>query len=265
MDKNIVYSEMEKLNQSGQSYVLVTMVEAKGSVPQVVGAKMLVDLSCESSPLMGTIGGGRSEKEGILYAKKLLQSGEAKSELIHWNLKADMEMACGGEVKLFFEVHSPNQWNIAIFGAGHICQSLTRMMSDLDCHLYCIDSRKEWIEKLPKHSRITAIQADHIEKEVKVLPRDTFFLVMTHGHLFDFPVVEEILKTRDPSYLGVIGSRSKSHILLDQLHKVGIGEEKTKKIFSPVGLPIGNNTPSEISISIAAQLLEQRDLIQKKN
>lgn len=265
MSQSLLYSKIEKLTAQGQSFVLVTMVDAKGSVPQVIGAKMLVDTSCESSPIIGTIGGGRSEKEGILHAKKLLALGGEKSELVHWNLKADMEMACGGEVKLFFEVHCPARWNIAIFGTGHVCQTLTRMLLELDCQLYCIDSRKEWVDKLPTHPKVTGIRADHIEKEVEALPEDTFFLVMTHGHLFDFPVVEEILKNRDPKYLGVIGSKSKSHVLLDKLSEVGISKEKRDLIFSPVGLPFGNNTPAEIAISIAAQLLEQRDFIQKKS
>jgi xanthine dehydrogenase accessory factor len=82
---------------------------------------------------------------------------------------------------------------------------------------------------------------------------------MTMGHTFDQPILLEILKTRKFPYTGVIGSEAKAAWMRKEIIEAGLSEEMAQSFFCPLGLPLGNNQPQEIAISIAAQLLQERD------
>lgn len=247
-----IYKKIKKL-EGKTSYVLITVVDAQRSAPQEIGAKMLVTQECEDAPLYGTIGGGKIEKESLRYALSLLRDRSATSHTKHYSLTKDLEMACGGEMSLFFEIKRAKKWSIAIFGAGHIAQKLISILKSLDCHIYCLDSRKVWLKKLPKSKKIIRGSFEYL------LPEDCFCLIMTHSHELDLSIAKKLLKSSEEiPYLGVIGSSSKAKKIKNRLRESGISQEDIAKIYSPVGLDIGNNTPAEIAISIAAQLLEVR-------
>jgi xanthine dehydrogenase accessory factor len=257
-----LYKKIKKLEHD-TSYVLITIVEAQRSVPQEIGAKMIVTQSCVDSPLYGTIGGGKVEKESVRYALSLLTDPSATSHLKHIHLTKDLHMACGGEMTIFFEVIRSKNWNIAIFGAGHVSQKLIRILKTLDCHIHCFDSRQEWLEKLPKSKNISKYHIGMTPEKIgafeHLLPKECFYLIMTHSHNLDFPIAKKIItKNNHLPYLGIVGSVSKAKSIGERLLKCDIAKENIKKIYSPVGLPIGNNTPAEIAISISAQLLEVR-------
>lgn len=257
-----MYKKIKKL-KADTSYVVVTIVEAKRSVPQEIGAKMLVTQACQNAPLYGTIGGGKVEKESIDYALTLLSDVSATSHLKTFHLTKDLKMACGGEMTIFFEVVRNNKWNIAIFGAGHVSQKLVRILKTLDCHIYCFDSREAWLEKLPKSNKISkyliAMNPEKVEAFQHKLPENCFCLIMTHSQHIDFQIAKKIINQDSTvPYLGVMGSQSKAKNLRHKLLESGISKDHVSKIYSPVGLAIGNNTPSEIAISITAQLLEVR-------
>ena len=245
-----LYKKIKKLEGS-RSYVLVTVVDAQRSIPQELGAKMLVTQECKDRPFYGTIGGGKIEKESLHYALTLLKDKTAASHIKHFCLTKDLNMACGGEMSMFFEINRVKKWSIAIFGAGHIAQKLIRILKTLDCNIYCLDSRKEWLKKLPKSKKIITGTFEHL------LPQDCSCIIMTHSHDLDFSIVKTLLsKSEKPAYLGVIGSTSKAKSMKKRLKESGISQEDIGNIYSPVGMAIGNNTPEEIAISISAQLLE---------
>lgn len=234
-------------------FVAVTLVEAHGSTPADSGAKMLVTsegLDC------GTVGGGRVEAKALDTAAEMLQGGQA-TRLVDWSLKADVGMTCGGRVKLLFEAQGVAVWPIIIFGAGHVTQALARLLVSLPCQATCIDPRGDWLAKLPDGVR--TIEAGDPAALVETLPDDAFVLCMTKGHQSDLPVLREIFESdRTFPYLGVIGSRAKAAVLRKELLEAGVAEERLV-FHCPIGLPIGSNAPSEIAVSIAAQLLECRD------
>jgi len=257
-----MYKKIKKL-KTDTSYVLVTIVEAKRSIPQEIGAKMLVTQACRNTPLYGTIGGGKVEKESIDYAQTLLSDISATSHLKKFHLTKDLKMACGGEMTIFFEVVRNDKWNIAIFGAGHVSQKLVRILKTLDCHIHCFDSREEWLEKLPKSNKISKylieMNPEKVESFQHMLPKNCFYLIMTHSQHIDFQIAKKIMnKDKNIPYLGIMGSTSKAKSIRSKLLESGISEENVSKIHSPVGLAIGDNTPSEIAISITAQLMEVR-------
>ena len=248
---------VQKFLDSGTSFVTVTLIDVRGSAPQVVGAKALITAADLE---WGTVGGGKIEAAAIRHAQMLLERDAAHPDFVVWNLQTDIGMTCGGEVKLFFEIHTRRGWPIVIYGAGHIAQSLIRLLLELNCHLTCIDTRKEWLDKLPDHFKLTKRHVEVPAETVATQPANAFFVLMSKGHATDLPVLAEILRTRKPPYLGVIGSQQKASVLKRDLKQQGFSDDQIASYFCPLGLPIGNNTPAEIAVSVAAQLIEQRDL-----
>ncbi len=250
-------SVWKKASELNENFVQITLTNVRGGAPQDIGAKCLVT---KDGLAFGTIGGGKVEMKAISYAQNLLNDTKSKKlETLIWNLQTDVGMTCGGEVTFLFEVFKSDSWKIAVFGAGHVSQALVRVLMKLNCRLTVIDSRKDWLDKLPRDCG-TIIHDLRPETVVKSLSEDHFFISMTQGHAFDRPVLEEIFKNYPKSsYVGVIGSKQKAKVLRSELKNNGVSEEFLSGLRIPIGLPIGKNNPEEISISIAAELLEERD------
>lgn len=250
------WQDLLRCQESGTDLILVTVAATRGSVPADPGAKMLVT---RDGRLSGTVGGGRIEAKALAEAAQLLDSPEIT--LLHrWNLQQDIGMTCGGEMTLLFErIAAKPPWHIAIFGAGHVVQALVPILIPLSCRIDVIDTRPDWLQRLPAARNLATHHLDPFESGVALLHQRSFVLSITKGHGTDVPVLREVL-TRFPAipFLGVIGSASKHAALLRDLRQAGIADDLLDKITCPLGLPIGDNDPPEIAISIAAQLLEKR-------
>lgn len=255
------YAQLVALEQAGTAFVLVTLVESLGSVPQDTGAKMLVTSAGVHS---GTVGGGRVEAKAIVHAQELLAAAGAergRPRFVTWTLKTDVGMTCGGTVKLYFEPHAAAgaAWTIAIFGAGHVAQALVPVLAPLPCALQVFDTRAEWIARLPRAGNVRAATHAELAPLVDTLPDDAFLICMTQGHATDRPILHRALGTRDFPFIGVIGSDAKAAILRRELVAEGLAAERAAQFHCPVGLDFGSNHPHEIALSIAAQLLTERD------
>lgn len=253
MEQNLK-SFCEKLLEIKEPNVVVTLTNVRGEAPQDVGARMIVT---KDGIAFGTIGGGKIEAHCLKLASEFLISEEKVQAQSHtWNLQKDIGMTCGGEVTVFFETNTNTEtFDIAIFGAGHISQELTRILLHLDCNLTVIDNRKEWIDKLPTHSKLKTIHSENMADEVSKLSKDSYVALMTMGHASDVPILKEALTNSNFPYLGVIGSEQKRNRMEGELIERGVSKEKLKDFYCPMGLDIGNNSPGEISISIISQIL----------
>src|SRR6185437_11288440 len=126
MDDAEYYEHVNNLIADKIPFVCVIMVDANGSIPQEIGTKMLVT---GGGLYFGTVGGGKVEKKAIEEAQQLLSNNTAKStHFVNWSLSRDVGMTCGGAVKLYFETHNHNRWNIVVFGAGHIANALINLL-----------------------------------------------------------------------------------------------------------------------------------------
>ena len=148
--------------------------------------------------------------------------------------------------------------DLIIFGAGHIGSALSKVGSLLGFTTTVVDSREEFAnrERLPWADRVIA------EDYQKALPelsfRDSSYLViLTHRHANDFEILEYCIK-KPFNYLGMIGSRKKVATAFQQLRETGITEEFIKRVHAPIGISIGAETPAEIAVAIAAQLIAVR-------
>lgn len=261
-DERDYHARVLSLLEAETPFVAVTMVDAIGSAPQIPGARMLVT---ESGRDWGTVGGGKIETHCIAEAQKLLSSPTGSETCYYeWNLQTDIGMTCGGVVRMYFEVYLQKTWRIAVFGAGHVAQALVPLLSTLRCRLWCIDSRPEWLDKLPTAPNLSIIQAPTPAEFVASLPTDTFIVSMTMGHAHDVPILAQALKVRQSQpdafpFIGVIGSPSKAGVIRRDLDKMGFTKDLQQAVVCPIGLALGNNEPAEIAVSITAQLLQERD------
>ena len=149
---------------------------------------------------------------------------------------------------------------VYIFGGGHISQALVPVLSKLGYRCIILENRDEFLKKelfsgvydskkidfKKPGEYISAGEKDHI-------------IIMTRGHESDFDVLEFALSTR-AGYIGLIGSRSKWKYTVERLEKDGFTQKDCSRVYNPIGIPIGAQTPDEIAISIAAQLIKHRYL-----
>jgi xanthine dehydrogenase accessory factor len=259
------YEQLVALQREGTAFVLVVLTEALGSTPQDTGAKMLVTASGLHT---GTVGGGKVEAKALALAQEMLAGGTPTPRFVNWTLKTDVGMTCGGSVKLYFEPHVAGgtgaAWPIWIFGAGHVVQALVPVLAPLDCALTIVDPRREWLDRLPRTRNIRFIQSDEPKDLVPSMPDQAFLLCLTKGHASDRPVLQRALAERNFPFVGVIGSDAKAEVLRREMIADGLPPERATQFHCPVGLSFGSNDPREIAISIAAQLISERDTLKSQ-
>jgi len=250
-----IWDVCQQLSESATAFVTTTIVSVRGSSPQDPGAKMVVT---KDGLHFGTVGGGKVELAAIKKSQTLLDHHTVQPpQCLTWNLQKDIGMSCGGEVTFLFEHFPATAWPIVIFGAGHIAQALTRVLKPLPCQLICVDSRKEWLDKL---DGIKTLHHPHPKDLVATLNPHSFFICMTMGHAYDVPILLEIAKHAPQCpYVGVIGSEIKGHTIKNELKALDVPLSFIDKLKVPMGLQFGTNHPAEIAISIAAELLMFRD------
>lgn len=254
------FSVAGDLVQSGRPFVVVTVVDTIGSVPQDQGARMIV---ADGERLHGTVGGGKLEARALKEAISMLAQEAPPRQFFTWSLEKDIGMTCGGSVRLYFELNSLSSWHIVIFGAGHCATALVRLLLELDCRMTVIDTRANWLDELPRTPRIKPMLVPQYDcaEALAQIDNESYVCLMTQGHSTDSPILIKVM-TAFPGtlpYLGVIGSKAKAVRLREDLSAAGIDKSLNDKFFCPIGLSFGTNKPGEIAVSIAAQLLCERD------
>ncbi len=250
--------QIERLQQDGHPFCVATIVDARGSIPQIVGATAIFTTD---GLVHGTVGGGTLEEVCRQTALELLDRGSTvKTHFRRCNLQLDLGMTCGGWVALYFEAYRRElDWNIAICGAGHIAQVLCRFLIELECHVVCVDTREEWLNRLPRSGKLNVCHVKDYCDGLDRIVSGADVILMTMGHQFDLRIVRAIHDRQlQIAHLGVIGSTAKSKLLREQLNEHGIPREFIDKIICPIGEKIGNNTPAEIAVGIVSQFLKLR-------
>lgn len=162
------------------------------------------------------------------------------------------------ECKAFVEYFCP-QGSVYIFGAGHVGVCVAHLASYVGFKVVIVDDRIEFAnyEKVPGAQGVIVVSSfDNCLPELNI-GKDSYVVIVTRGHAHDRTVLEQILKT-DAYYVGMIGSRRKIKMIFDALLKRGVTEKQLKRVHSPIGLPIGGETPEEIAVSIVAELIQCR-------
>jgi len=256
MDPKPIMEELLRCLEQTRPAALVTVVSASGSTPSRPGAKMLV---YEDGSILGTVGGGSLEARLIEEALRVIKKGEPfyASYSLNNDDAAGLGMVCGGEVSAFIDcfVTGPE---LVIVGAGHISQDLARMAKMLDFKVTVIDDREDYAceERFPEADRLVAADIGDTLDNFRIT-EDTYLAILSRGHKYDQVALEKVAGT-DAAYIGMIGSRNKIKTVFDNLRQKGVADSDLEKIHAPIGLDLGGNTPAEIALSIAAEIVKVR-------
>ena len=159
--------------------------------------------------------------------------------------------------ELYEPVVAPD-FNIAVFGAGHVGTAIVNALSVLDCNIRWVDSRRKMFRKVPPNVR--AIEALDPALEVAAMPANSFYLVMTHSHAMDFEICDRILKRHDARYCGLIGSVSKRRRFEKRYRQQGMAQDTIDQLICPIGVDgINGKKPAEIAVAAAAEILTIRE------
>ncbi len=148
---------------------------------------------------------------------------------------------------------------VFIFGAGHISHVLAPFCQTVGFYSVVIDDRQEFADpkRFPDAGEVLVVGSFPGCFDAIDVDENSFVVVVTRGHSHDREVVSQALKT-PAKYIGMIGSRRKRDGIYMMLLKEGFKEDDLKRIYSPIGLDIGAQTPEEIAVSIVAELIAVR-------
>jgi len=152
-----------------------------------------------------------------------------------------------------------NSGTVYIFGAGHVSLQLALLTHMVDFTTVVLDDRAEFANAERFESADEVVVLDRFESAFdKIhLNSDSYIVIVTRGHSHDKTVLEQALRS-DAGYIGMIGSRLKRDAIYAALQKEGFSRGDLKRVHSPIGLKIEAETPEEIAVSIAAELIAAR-------
>lgn len=162
----------------------------------------------------------------------------------------------GQTLELYLEVRRPIR-ELIVVGAGHIAQPMAHTGALLGYRVTVLDDRPDFAtrERFPDADRL--IRADFSDPFADVtLHERSHLLLVTRGHKYDYECLIRALRADPaPAYIGMIGSRRRVRATYVQLLEEGISRDLIDRIHAPVGLDIGAETPEEIAVSVAAELV----------
>lgn len=191
------------------------------------------------------------------HQSKTLQISNSKFQITeNERNNFDFRFEQTGENEFLYEEKLGYKNRLFIVGGGHCALALSEIASKMDFYIALFDDRPN-LNTLAKNRFVHKKQIiESYEKIAGFIPSgaNTYVVVMTLGYKSDETVIRRLLD-KDFRYFGVLGSRAKMKTLLGNLEKEGFPKDKLDKIHTPVGLPINSQTPEEIAVSIAAEII----------
>lgn len=247
------YENLSKFLKQHPTLAIATVIETEGSTPRESHAKMIV---FPDGGIYGTIGGGGLEQMVIDDALKEIENGNSftKTYNLKGKDKGGIGSLCGGSASVHVEIIRPSG-TILLCGGGHIAKDLASMAVILGMNIIVVDDREDYAskERFPGASKV--IHGNPSDSSLKdLVTPSTYIVLVTHGHEHDKEALKNLILT-DAAYIGMIGSKNKVTTVMNELRAEGVPAEALNKVFSPIGLDIGAETPAEIALSILSEIV----------
>lgn len=221
-------------------------------------------------------GGFEIERIWLTRENFNLESGRLHRD-VNEQVEKMLDEPVPGDFKEFTEHTSPNYEDsffflesivplpqLIIAGAGHVGKALSHIGKLLDFEVTLWDDRGEFANKqnLPDADNVLSGKLENSLATLKA-KQDSFIVIVTRGHMQDSDVLKLFIGS-EAGYVGMIGSRKKVAQVRQQFLKNGWAtEEQWNKIHTPIGLKIGSKSVQEIAVSIAAELIQVRNELNK--
>jgi xanthine dehydrogenase accessory factor len=247
------HEEVARWLRAGLRLAVATVVERQGSAPRGVGAKMIVGASGET---VFSIGGGAFEALVIEDARDALRSGRGFEKTYRFTEAGEQAtgMVCGGSVRVLVEIVVPPT-PLLIFGAGHVGRELAQIGVRLGFAVTVIDDREREVASPrlpPGAARVRA--GREFGAGLPPIPEGACVAIVTRCHRTDLAALQHAAG-KGAAYIGLIGSRRKVATIRARAAEAGTPAEALRDLRAPIGLPIGAETPEEIAVSIAAEMI----------
>jgi xanthine dehydrogenase accessory factor len=232
-----VMTRVLELMQSGETFCLVTVVaSADSNIPPGRKAIVLKDRS-----ILGELEFDRINAAMCDVALEAIRENKSRMAEI------------GSGIKVFLDVLA-DETRLLVCGAGHIAIPLARFAAGVGFRVTVLDDREDFAHS-SRFPDCDVIAEDFIPA-LRDMPlgKSTYVVVITRGHEHDVDCLVEILQ-KETAYVGLIGSRRRVRIVLQALEREGISKARLKQVFTPIGLPIGAESPEEIALSIMSELV----------
>lgn len=247
----LLLKAIARVLDEGSIAALATLTNAHKNV----GTKILI---AESGAAVGSFGNTALDAAVAKRAPRFLESRDE----VHLFQVRDFapELTEWAEASVLFERLHPEA-RLVICGAGHVGAALARLANLCGYKATLIDDRAEFVsrEQFPDE-RIELIAAGNWHDSVVQAigdGRGVSIAVVTRGHKEDEECMRAVMTT-NADYVGLIGSKRRTNIVLDRLREAGTNEERLNQVHAPVGLDIGAVTPEEVALAILAEIVAER-------
>jgi len=230
-------SRMTDLLETSQVFCLATIISS--SVKEIMPGNKTIVLT-DGSVEGGT---GNQQLDGLIYKYAIQALKTQKKQIV--------DIAPG--LNVFFDIVAQKA-KLILCGAGHIAKPLAEFARKVDFSVTVIDDRADFAD--PSRFKGCEVIADDFVSALQKanINSSSFVVIITRGHEHDTECLSEILP-RKTAYVGLIGSRRRVGFVLEMLSRQGIPSDRLKDVFTPIGLPIGAESPEEIALSITAELV----------
>ncbi len=227
--------------------VVITVIGQKGLEAGLVGQKKAYSASGEAGFLLLPW----LEEKAAGLARSALESGVFKVVEIFHPGQPDRSAT------VMVDPYLPSP-ELVILGGGHIALPLSKLGKLLGYRVAVVDDRPEFASqaRFPEADRVICCSFEAIAEKLDFGPRSSVVIV-TRGHQHDLDCLRQVMAF-PLAYLGMIGSRRRIRMVRQQLAEEGFPERRLDAVHMPIGLDIGAQTPEEIAVSIAAELIMDR-------
>jgi xanthine dehydrogenase accessory factor len=232
-----IVSRIVSLLEEEKTFCIATVV-ASGEKDVVAGTKAIVQ--------------GNGTIEGSLGSESLDQALRNLSPTLFKEHK-NRTIKIAEKVRVFINILS-SEAKLLVCGGGHIAIPLAQFARRVGFRVTVLDDRPDFAHpsRFPD-CQVVAKEFTEALQEMSLGP-SVYVVVITRGHEHDVDCLAEILK-KETAYVGLIGSRRRVRIVLEVLANGGASREHLENVFTPIGIPIGAESPEEIALSIVSELV----------
>ncbi|MDI3524246.1 XdhC family protein [Kosmotoga sp.] len=174
----------------------------------------------------------------------------------HRSVAAQWGATCGERTSVFFHYVGPSP-KVYIFGAGKLSERVAKILVAADFDVMVMDDNENFLRNFDKICSYRKINYNEPGSFPTIEARD-FCVVLTRGHTKDFEALQICLASK-ARYIGLIGSNKKNSELKERMFRAGYTEEAWERVKTPIGIEIGAQTPGEIAIAIAAEIVKVKN------
>ena len=249
-----LFQQIISFGENGQDCLVATLVQTDGAIKD---KRAFATIEETNKWINGMLEKWSKDIRHSTNPLPHLESNQVHLDKLHQNEIQRIKLPAG---EIFVEPVQSNP-SLYIFGGGHIAKSLCNFAAECGFDVVVIDDREQYANstRFPRASQTLAINFlsafDHIS-----VKSSSYIVIVTRGHQYDGEILERSLQT-SARYIGMIGSKRKVETIYERFLKHGVPIERLKRVHAPIGIELGAVTPEEIAISIMAQLIRIRRVV----